>query len=195
MDRLSSAQTCLLRQNLPDVETSVTSPSLPEELVREIIDKIDKADNQTLTNLVQSCKDMARIAGTDALLSFFYAARSAYDTGDTDKKVNVFIHLVDWIQGPANQLPDECVYQLIENLSEMSEIDVTNDTQRVRLVAHIRVLLEICIKNNQSPLIAVRRAFAENSDATVTLLVASQRLIRQVSLIHTAIAASMNAAY
>ena len=123
MDRLTPIQTHLLRQALPPTETTPSLPLLPEEVIRNIISKIDKADNETLAHMVQTSKDMARIVGADALVSFFYAARAAYDAGDSGKKAAVFCHLVGWIKDIADQLPTESLYQLFDHLSHMHMIN------------------------------------------------------------------------
>lgn len=96
---------------------------LPDDAIRAIISTIDKADNATLSNLVQTCKDLWQLAGADALRSFFYAAREAYETGDTHKKVMVYCVLADWIPAVANQLPEASRWQIIGHLSHMATID------------------------------------------------------------------------
>lgn len=111
MNRMSSSPA-----HLPHFE----APSLlelTEDAIVAVTRFIPKADNPTLARLVQTCRDLQRIVGTDALLSYFYAARASYETGDTDKKVAVFCTLCEWINQVADQLPPESRWQLIEHLS------------------------------------------------------------------------------
>ncbi len=103
--------------------TPPTLPTLPAEMIRAIVALLPGADNATLSRLARTCSDLWQAAGTDALLSFFYAARDAYETGNTHKKAAVFRVLADWIGKIAHQLPEGSRWQLIEHLSRMAETD------------------------------------------------------------------------
>lgn len=66
---------------------------------------------------------LQRIVGTDAVLSYFYAACEAYESGDTDKKVAVFCVLTDWIIADADRLPEETRMEVLAEASCMAEVE------------------------------------------------------------------------
>ncbi len=112
MDRLSSSSSSSHYQT-----STPLLLQLPDEAIVSILSQIHKADNQTLSALVQSCKDMWRLAGVDALRSFFYAAREAFDTGEN--KTAIFNALCEWLPMVADQLPQETGLNMIEQLSDL----------------------------------------------------------------------------
>lgn len=134
MDRAQPTLTTATRTPAPKIDDEPPILNLPNEVFREIIAKIDKADNATLSSMTQTCKGIAGLIGTDALLSFFYAARTAYDGGDNHIKITVFCNLIDWFQEIDEYLPQESASQILEHLSTMGYIDNLSDQEIQRLV-------------------------------------------------------------
>lgn len=202
MDRLPNH----LKYHLPITDTSVANeqkpnadaPSLvlsqPEEVIADIIDKLDKADNSSLSSLVQTCQGLARIAKTDSLLSFFYAARSAYDSGNTEKKVEVFFRLVDWLQEVSGQLPDASVIELLDHLVTMSAIDGMSVADSGKLLQQTQVLFNFLNSSEKSSIPAIQSAFTQNTADTVRILSMSMRLMNQMNSLYKAAADAINGA-
>ena len=128
---------------------------LPDEVIANIVARIPSSDNATLSHLVTSCTHLWRIAGIDALLSFFHAASQAYASGDTNKKVAVFRALSEWLPKVADQLPDEQRVQLLERLmnidplrsaSVADNLTMVNALNRLIVMARQEIdrLLEAC---------------------------------------------------
>lgn len=137
MDRISSSSITAHRTEQPQLH------ELPEDAIRAIISTINKADNQTLSALAQTCKDLWHIASVDTLRSFFYAAREAYEVGDTSKKVAVFCVLADWIVAVADQLPEATRWQILGHLSHMATIEALADPETKKMVAFTNRLIKL----------------------------------------------------
>ncbi len=156
---------------------------LPEEAIVAIISGIDKADNHTLSHLAQTCRDLWRLASVDALRSFFYAARSAYDLGSTDKKVAVFCVLADWLALVADQLPDETRLQILEQMADM-EIIQSNDLRHLQdmhgAVESVFDLANRELKKNSNDTWDETSA-QTTTDAGPRLLIINQKLLKMHS--------------
>ncbi len=138
MDRLSpsSSSSSAYRTDTPSLS------SIPEKDIVRIISLLDKADNQTLSSLVQSRTDRWRIAGADALRSFFYAAVEAMRNADTDRKVTLLTVLTDWLHAVSSQLPDETRWQIIQHMIDLSRIEVSTLSQMDEVLKSLIRLLK-----------------------------------------------------
>ena len=121
---------------------------LPEEVLAHILSNIPTADNATLSSLVMSCKQLWNLLRVDALLSFFYAARAAYDGGDTGKKVTIFKILSEWLPQVAEQLPDEIRMQMLEQLVSLDTLLSGSLADNVGMVNALNRLIAIARKEN-----------------------------------------------
>lgn len=144
MDRIASSSS---PSSFPGYRSEIpTLLSFPEESIVKIISLMDKADNQTLSSLAQTCTDLWRIAGTESLLSFFYAAKESFENSDTDRKVAIFSVLADWITEVSSELPDESRWKILLHLADMADLDATDLSQTDSMRISLNDLL-ITIRN------------------------------------------------
>ena len=144
MDRIPSVS------RLPDTpgDTTPRLLQLPEEILANILSRIPSADNATLSSLVMSCKHLWTMLRADALLSFFYAARAAYDCADTEKKVANFKLLSEWLPQVADQLPDELRMQMLEQLVSLAPLLSDSLADNVGMVNAVNRLIAIARQEN-----------------------------------------------
>ncbi len=121
---------------------------LPEEILANILSNIPTADNATLSSLVMSCTQLWHMLRADALLSFFHAARAAYDCGEKEKKVTIFKLLSEWLPQVAGQLPDETRLQMLEQLISLDPLLSDSLADNVGMVNAVNRLVAIARQEN-----------------------------------------------
>ncbi len=152
MDRIPSVS---ILPNTPG-DTKPQLLQLPEEILANILSRIPTADNATLSSLVMSCKHLWTMLRADALLSFFYAARAAYDCADTEKKVTIFKILSEWLPQVADQLPDELRMQMLEQLVSFAPLLSDSLADNVGMVNALNRLVAIARQENDRRIEACR---------------------------------------
>ncbi len=166
---------------------------LPEEAIVAIISSIDRADNQTLSHLAQTCRDLWRLSSVDSLRSFFYAAHDAYELGDKDKKVAVFCMLTEWIHLVTDQLPEETQLQILEHLADMGGVPINDGNDLQKIIVAVKSLYEVV--NIPSSINAANSELSNGSANSVTsfqVIMVYQKLNNLLAQLHEKLAAIIN---